>query len=45
MTLAEYHSWRAASDAQENQRVDHISAFVEHEYVAGAYEVVDVLEP
>jgi heme-degrading monooxygenase HmoA len=44
MTQEEYHGWRAEADAQENQRVDHMSAFVEHESVAGAYEVVDVFE-
>jgi len=41
MTVDDYHRWRAESDAQENQRVDRLSAFVEHEYVSGAYEVVD----
>ena len=44
MTLDDYHRWRAESDAPENQRVDRLSAFVEHEYVSGAYEVIDELE-
>ena len=44
MTQDEYHRWRAEADAQENQRVDHLSAFVESESVAGVYEVVDTVE-
>jgi heme-degrading monooxygenase HmoA len=41
----EYRRWRAEVDAEENQRVDRMSAFVESEHVAGVYEVIDVLEP
>jgi heme-degrading monooxygenase HmoA len=44
MTKDDYHRWRAEDDAQEMQRVDHISAFVENELVSGAYEVVDTVE-
>jgi hypothetical protein len=44
MTKDEYHRWRAEVDAQELQRVDHISAFVENEPVAGVYEVIDTVE-
>jgi hypothetical protein len=44
MTIEDYHRWRAESDSQENQRVDRLSAFVEHEYVSGVYEVIDELE-
>jgi len=44
MTLDDYHRWRAEFDAQETQRVDRLSAFVEHEYVSGAYKVIDELE-
>jgi heme-degrading monooxygenase HmoA len=44
MTKDEYHQWRAESDAQELQRVDHISAFVENEPVAGVYEVIDTVD-
>jgi heme-degrading monooxygenase HmoA len=41
MTEADYRHWRAEADAQENQRVDHMSAFVENEHVSGVYEVID----
>ena len=44
MTTDEYHRWRGEADAQENQRVDRMSAFVEHESVSGVYEVVDVVD-
>jgi heme-degrading monooxygenase HmoA len=44
MTIDEYHRWRSAADAAENTRVDQISAFVENEHVAGAYEVIDVVD-
>src|SRR4051812_33386970 len=44
MTEDEYRSWRAEADAEENQRVDHLSAFVVNEPVSGVYEVVDVVE-
>jgi heme-degrading monooxygenase HmoA len=44
MTEEDYRTWRGAADAEENHRVDRISAFVQNEYVAGAYEVVDVVE-
>jgi hypothetical protein len=44
MTKDEYHQWRSDADAQETQRVDHISAFVETEPVAGVYEVIDTVE-
>jgi heme-degrading monooxygenase HmoA len=44
MTEDEYRRWRGEADAQEMQRVDHISAFVEHEPVAGVYEVIDTVE-
>jgi heme-degrading monooxygenase HmoA len=45
MSEADYRAWREAADAVETQRVDGMSAFVEHEYVSGVYEVVDTLEP
>jgi heme-degrading monooxygenase HmoA len=41
MSIDDYHRWRAEDDAQENARVDRLSAFVENEYVSGVYEVVD----
>ena len=44
MTEDDYHRWRGEADAEETQRVDRLSAFVENEYVAGVYEVVDVVE-
>jgi heme-degrading monooxygenase HmoA len=44
MTKEEYHRWRESADAEENQRVDHMSAFVENDHVSGVYEVIDVLE-
>ncbi len=44
MTKDDYHRWREEADAQENKRVDHISAFVESEAVAGVYEVVDTVD-
>lgn len=45
MDKDDYHRWRAESDSAEMQRVDRISAFVEHEYVSGVFEVVDTYEP
>ena len=44
MTKDEYHRWRAEADAQEMERVDHLSAFVETEAVSGVYEVVDTVD-
>ena len=44
MTEDEYRAWRAEADAEENQRVDRLSAFVENEHVAGVYEVVDTVD-
>jgi heme-degrading monooxygenase HmoA len=44
MTRDDYHRWRADADAQENERVDKLSAVVEHEYVSGVYEVIDEVE-
>jgi hypothetical protein len=41
MTVDEYRTWRAEADAAETRRVDRLSAFVEHEYVSGVYEVID----
>jgi heme-degrading monooxygenase HmoA len=45
MTEDDYRKWREDSDAEENKRVDALSAFVENEHVAGVYEVIDTLEP
>jgi heme-degrading monooxygenase HmoA len=44
MTEEDYHRWRAEADAEETQRMDHLSAFVENDHVSGVYEVIDVLE-
>jgi heme-degrading monooxygenase HmoA len=43
MTEDDYRRWRAAADAEEMRRVDHLSAFVRNERVGGVYEVVDVV--
>ena len=44
MSQDDYRQWRAEADAEETQRVDRLSAFVQNEYVAGVYEVVDVVD-
>jgi hypothetical protein len=44
MSVDDYRRWREEADAQENQRVDHLSAFVENEHVSGVYEVIDTVE-
>jgi heme-degrading monooxygenase HmoA len=44
MTEEEYRAWRAGADAQENERVDNLSAFVENEPVSGVFEVIETLE-
>jgi heme-degrading monooxygenase HmoA len=44
-TVDDYRAWRESADAEENQRVDRLSAFVENEYVSGVYEVVDTVDP
>jgi hypothetical protein len=45
MTVDDYRRWREEADAQENRRVDRMSAFVEHEHVSGVYEVIDRFTP
>jgi heme-degrading monooxygenase HmoA len=44
MTEDAYRAWRAEADAQETQRVDHLSAYVENEHVSGVYEVIEAVE-
>src|SRR2546423_10610928 len=44
MTEDDYRRWRAEADAQEPQRVDHLSAFVQSEDVSGVYEMIDVAD-
>jgi hypothetical protein len=40
----DYRRWREDADAQELRRVGALSQFVENEYVAGVYEVIDVID-
>ena len=44
MTEEDYRRWRAEADAEETQRVDRLSAFVQNAPVEGVYEVVDVVD-
>ena len=44
MSEDDYRAWRAEADADENRRVDNLSAFVENEHVSGVYEVIDTVE-
>lgn len=44
MTAEDYHRWTGEAEAEELRRVDKMSAFVEHEYVSGVFEVVDTVE-
>jgi heme-degrading monooxygenase HmoA len=44
MSEDDYRRWRAEADAEEMQRVDHLSAFVESQSVEGVYEVIDVVD-
>ena len=44
MSEDEYRTWRGEADADERQRVEHLSEFVENEHVAGVYEVVDTVD-
>lgn len=44
MTEEQYREWRERDDVEEMQRVDQMSAYVQHEYVSGVYEVIDVFE-
>jgi heme-degrading monooxygenase HmoA len=41
MSKDDYHRWRGEVEAEENKRVDAISAFVENEHAAGVYEVLE----
>src|ERR1700754_4292051 len=43
MSKDDYHSWRAAAEADENQRVDRLSALVENTHVSGVFEVIDTV--
>jgi heme-degrading monooxygenase HmoA len=44
MTEDQYREWRGSADAEENQRVDRMAAFVQNEYVSGVYEVIETVE-
>jgi heme-degrading monooxygenase HmoA len=44
MSEDEYRSWRESADAQENERMDRLSAFVQNDHVSGVYEVIDTVE-
>ena len=44
MTEDDYRRWRAEADAEETQRVDRLSAFVESQPAEGVYEVIDVVD-
>jgi heme-degrading monooxygenase HmoA len=44
MSEDDYRVWRAEADADENRRVDSLSAFVENEHVSGVYEVIDTVD-
>jgi hypothetical protein len=44
MTKDEYHAWQQQHDSDEIKRVDSISDFVHNEHVAGAYEVIEIVE-
>ncbi|HEY2600864.1 MAG TPA: hypothetical protein VGI67_04850 [Thermoleophilaceae bacterium] len=41
MSIDDYHRWRGEQDAEENKRVDHLSAFVENDHVSGVFEVIE----
>jgi heme-degrading monooxygenase HmoA len=44
MSEDEYRSWRESADAQENERMDRLSAFVQNDHVSGVYEVIDTVD-
>ena len=44
MTVDEYHRWRGEAEADENQRVDRLSAFVENTHASGVYELIETVE-
>jgi heme-degrading monooxygenase HmoA len=44
MSEDDYRKWRAEADAEETQRVDRLSAFVENDHISGVYEVIDTVD-
>jgi hypothetical protein len=41
MTKDDWHRWRGEHEAEENKRVDMLSAFVENDHISGVYEVIE----
>ena len=37
----DYHQWRGQVEADENKRVDEMSAFVENTHASGVFEVIE----
>jgi len=44
MTEDDYRRWREEADADETQRIDRLSAFVENDHVSGVFEVIDTVD-
>jgi heme-degrading monooxygenase HmoA len=44
MSEEDYRQWRSEADAEEMQRVDRVSAFVENQLVEGVFEVIDEVD-
>ena len=44
MTEEDYRRWRAETDAQEMQRIDQLSQFVENQLVEGVFEVIEEVD-
>jgi heme-degrading monooxygenase HmoA len=44
MTEDEYRAWRESADAEENERIDRLSAFVVNDHVSGVFEVIDTVD-
>jgi heme-degrading monooxygenase HmoA len=44
MTEDEYRAWRESADAQENERIDRLSAFVVNDHLSGVFEVIDTVD-
>jgi len=41
MTKDDWHRWRGEHEAEENSRVDALSAFVENDHISVVYEVIE----
>ena len=44
MSEDDYRRWREDADADETQRVDRLSAFVENTHTSGVYEVIEAVD-